>query len=150
MIQIVNDDIFNAFGHGCDAICHQVNCQGVMGAGLAKEIAMRWPEVKRDYKELCMEEEPSKLLGTYLDTPVEGGHIISIFGQNYYGRDNQCYTDYHALTWGFHRLDLAYWNRKIAIPYGIGCGLGGGDWSIVLQIIETQFINADVVIFRKG
>lgn len=33
-------------------ICHQVNCQGVMGAGLAKQIRIRWPEVYVDYKKL--------------------------------------------------------------------------------------------------
>ena len=39
MIRIILSDIFNAFGEGCEAICHQVNCQGVMNSGLAKDIS---------------------------------------------------------------------------------------------------------------
>ena len=34
-------------------ICHQVNCQGVMGAGVAKTIASRYPQVLSAYRELC-------------------------------------------------------------------------------------------------
>ena len=150
MIQIINDDIFNAFGHSCDAICHQVNCQGVMGAGLAKEIAKRYPEVKRDYEELCAEEDAERLLGTYLDTLVENGRIISIFGQENYGRDGQIYTDYAALGKAFSMLNRVYAGRKLAFPYGIGCGLGGGNWNVVLEIINVKFCDANVVIFRKG
>lgn len=34
-------------------VCHQVNCMGVMGAGLAKQVRNRYPGVYRAYKELC-------------------------------------------------------------------------------------------------
>lgn len=33
-----------------DIIVQQVNCQGVMGGGLAKQILMRYPEVPKEYK----------------------------------------------------------------------------------------------------
>ena len=28
-----------------DIFCHQVNCKGVMGSGIAKQIAEKYPEV---------------------------------------------------------------------------------------------------------
>jgi O-acetyl-ADP-ribose deacetylase (regulator of RNase III) len=31
-------------------ICQQVNCMGVMGAGLAKKIAQKYPIVKKEYE----------------------------------------------------------------------------------------------------
>ena len=34
-------------------ICHQVNCCGVMGAGLAKQIRDKWPVVFDEYKKIC-------------------------------------------------------------------------------------------------
>ena len=38
----------NLLDSDCDYICHQVNCQGVMGSGIAKQIRERWPEVYKD------------------------------------------------------------------------------------------------------
>lgn len=154
MIQIINGDIFNAFNDGCNVICHQVNCQGSMNAGLAEEIAKRWPEVKRDYQNLCMENGINQLLGTYIFTPIEEGGIVSIFGQAYYGRDkNRCYTSYGALARAFHLIHECLHVKKIAVPYGIGCGLAGGDWNVVMKIISNEFNYADhgpdVVIYRK-
>lgn len=28
---------------------------------------------------------------------------------------------------------------RVAIPYGLGCGLAGGNWNIVYEIIARQF-----------
>lgn len=154
MIEVKDSDIFNAFDDGCQVICHQVNCQGVMNARLAKDIAKRWPEVKRDYLALCAEVDADDLLGTYIFTPVKEGGIASIFGQVYYGRDkNRCYTSYAALTRAFRLIHESLHVKKIAIPYGIGCGLAGGDWDVVMKIIVNEFNytdrGPDVVIYRK-
>ena len=32
-----------------DIIIHQVNCQGAYGAGLAKQIANKYPKAKKEY-----------------------------------------------------------------------------------------------------
>lgn len=154
MIEVKNGDIFDAFKDGCQVICHQVNCQGVMNAGLARDIAKRWPEVKRDYLELCDEVTADDLLGTYIFTPVEEGGIVSIFGQYRYGKDpKRCYTSYAALDKVFHLMHERLHVEKIAIPYGMGCGLGGGDWNVIFQLIVNEFNCADqgpdVVIYRK-
>ena len=148
MIRIILSDIFNAFGEGCEAICHQVNCQGVMNSGLAKDISKVFPEVKEDYKALCMERGIKSLLGTYLDTPVEHGRIISIFGQAYYGKDGRRYTSYEALARAFGILNQTYAGKTLAFPYGFGCGLGGGDWSIVIKLMQDCFTNCDINIYK--
>lgn len=36
-----------------DIICHQTNCKGVMGAGIAFQIKRTYPEVFKKYKEFC-------------------------------------------------------------------------------------------------
>ena len=73
-------------------IAHQVNCKGVMGAGLAKQIRDKYPMVYEKYKDHC---QRGALLGDYIgcDTP-DHHYIMNIFAQDGYGRDKR-YTDYH-------------------------------------------------------
>lgn len=154
MIQVKHGDILKAFEEGCHIICHQVNCRGRMNAGLAKSIAECWPEVKRDYEELCLEQKAEDLLGTYLITPIDDHSVISIFGQLNYGRNSDvCYTSYEALKCAFQTMQRAFswWEfyPKIAFPYGLGCGLGGGDWNVVYQMIVDFFHDYDIVIYKK-
>lgn len=42
MVIYKNDDLLLS---DCNVICHQVNCKGVMNAGIAKSIRKRYPEV---------------------------------------------------------------------------------------------------------
>ena len=47
----------NILDSDADAILHQVNCQGVMGAGLAKQIRGRYPNVYEKYKNACVNDK---------------------------------------------------------------------------------------------
>ena len=62
-IPIIDGDIFEC---NDDAILHQVNCQGVMGSGVAKQVRERYPYVYKQYRQLCENaiEEGISLLGT--------------------------------------------------------------------------------------
>lgn len=42
MIEIIEHDLLML---DCDIICHQVNCQSVMGSGIAKQIKTKYPNV---------------------------------------------------------------------------------------------------------
>ena len=137
-------DILTLTGH---IICHQVNCQGVMGSGLAKQIRAKYPQVYAPYRAAC---KAGNALGTVLFVPVSDNNIIAnIFGQDKYGRDKR-YTDYAALQTAFHRVAEVARERNlpIAIPYRIGCGLGGGDWTTVYKIIMTELDGLPVRICR--
>lgn len=46
MIKYIIGDALNT---DCDILCHQVNLQGVMGGGIAKQIAQRFPNVESEY-----------------------------------------------------------------------------------------------------
>ena len=141
----------NITGHEL-IVCQQVNCKGVMGAGLAKQIRNQFPRLYEKYRQKCLTTRNSKeLLGevqfyfTYGDQPGMDFVIANIFGQDRYGRD-KCYTDYNALRKGLKEV------RKVAtplpartlttvrIPYGMGCGLAGGKWETVYQIIIEELI----------
>lgn len=43
MVEIVEDQDLLEFK--CDIFCHQVNCQGRMGSGIAKQIRNKYPIV---------------------------------------------------------------------------------------------------------
>ena len=43
----------NIFTTECDVIVNTVNCSGVMGAGIAYEFRLRYPDMFYKYKELC-------------------------------------------------------------------------------------------------
>ena len=42
-----------------DIICHQTNCKGVMGAGIAFQIKRTYPEVFKKYKDCLLYTSPS-------------------------------------------------------------------------------------------
>ena len=139
-----------------DIICQQVNCKNVMGAGLALQIKSKYPEVERAYHEICAIYKPNKLLGyAQMITCHDGKNIVNIFGQLNYGRDKQ-YTDYEALWSGLDSVFTSvatvgkYKGKTVAIPYGIGCGLAGADWSVVYQMLVelTTHYDYDVTIYQ--
>lgn len=148
MIKTVIGDVVEASE---DIICHQVNCQNVMGAGVAKALYTRFPQVKQSYHCYCKKfKNPEDLLGQvqFVDV-LPGKQIANIFGQLEYGRDShKRYTDYTALANAFNRIKISARGKSLAFPYGFGCGLANGDWGIVRNMIEEFFSDADVVIYQ--
>lgn len=152
MIKHIKCDIFES---GADVICHQVNCQGVMGSGIAKQVRERYPWVYAEYKECCSLSPDYILLGGYQQVYIDEKRVVlNVFGQRYYGYDKKCYTNYDALKQAFEDISKTYHNKIIAIPYLMGCARGGGDWNIVYKIIEEVFAdyNGEVLIceYDKG
>lgn len=151
MIEIINGDLLNA---EADYICHQVNCRGVMGAGLAKTLSDQWPRVKSDYLSFCSQYSAKELLGKAQIVEVDAAPIkgvINIFGQLNYGRSRtQQYTNYMALKEAFSFLNKKLAGETLAFPRGFGCGLANGSWSVVLNLIEENFPNCAIMIYKKG
>ena len=141
MIKHIKCDIFES---GADIICHQVNCQGVMGSGIAKQVKEKYPVVYKHYKRMCEIYSPKALLGTaqFIETdsvPFIG--IFNLFGQEKFGYDGKRYTDYVSLYKCLEKVKEETMDKKytIAIPYLMGCYRGGGNWNVVYKIIEEIF-----------
>ncbi len=120
---------------------HQVNCQRVMGAGLARQIRTKYPQHYIDYL-----NHEQKLGETVITKVTETLYIGGIFGQKFYGRGIR-YTDYAALEKGLTRAAAFADAQRLVlyIPYGIGCGLAGGDWKTVSEIIDRAAPHAVVI-----
>lgn len=119
-------------------IVQQVNCRHVMGRGLAQAIKEKWPVVEDAYR-----RKQWKLGDVQLVQVSSSLYIANVAGQDGYGTDKR-YTDYDALRTGLRRVNA--WatqkGKQIHIPAGIGCGLGGGNWDVVQDIIQTECPNA--------
>lgn len=150
MIHIVEGDLFTT---NAEVICHQVNCYGVMGSGVARQVKEKYPEVYLQYKTLCNSLENKEILLGYTqvikvsDKPFRC--IANIFGQLGYGYSRR-YTNYEAVYHGFERLNFMYDdNVSFAFPYNFGCGRGGADWNIILKMMEVVFKNREIYIYKK-
>ena len=145
MIDIRNGDLLDI---NTDYIAQQVNCRGVMGAGLALQIRKEYPSSYDMYRAICQKYAPEELLGRMFIC----GHIINVFGQLNYGRNRDIvYTNYSALIAAFQEINRQLPSDKsIAFPYGFGCGLANGKWETVLEIIKECFPDREIIICKKG
>ena len=133
-VEIVRGDLMEC---PAELIVHQVNMQGVMGAGLARTIRKRYPEVYAGYKENYRD---FRLGQNLYCTTKDGRVVVNMFGQNNYGK-NGLYTDYDALEQCLSSVAEICKKHEVTvgIPYGIGCGLGGGNWEEVYFRINRAF-----------
>jgi O-acetyl-ADP-ribose deacetylase (regulator of RNase III) len=150
VIAIVEGDILKAKE---DIIGHQVNCCGVMGSGLAKQLKDTYSNLHPMYKEFCDNHNPYELLGECHIVSAGSKKIANLFGQLNYGRKKVRYTDYDALRLALYSLGeyAARHEMTIALPWGIGCGLANGDWDVVYQMIDEVFENGEATLYKwKG
>jgi hypothetical protein len=104
-----------------------------MGAGLAKQLASKFPIVKQKYKEAYKKGEVT-LGSTQLIHISTSLYVANLAAQYNYGTD-KIQTDYNALKECLSKLPK---NLPIYIPYKLGCGLAGGDWKKVSKILEAE------------
>jgi len=137
LITLANEGNFQIIAHGC-------NCFNTFGSGIAKEIKERLPEA---YK---------------VDHRTKKGDINKLGNMTKYSYDNftilNCYTqysysnyepqlDYEALTLCLRKINNTYKSMSIGLPL-IGCGKAGGNWVVVLDIIEKELKDMDVTIVK--
>lgn len=132
-------------------VCHQVNCKGVMGAGLALQIRRKYPQLYAEYSIRCYSQ--NGLLGNVtIYEANENLIIVNMFSQYDYGRENKLYTNYHAFEKCLRQIsDLHSCNKDLNIyfPFKIGCGLARGNWKEISSLINFYIPNA-IICKRKG
>ncbi len=114
-----------------------VNCVGVMGAGLAKKFANRFPGVLNSYRHACA--EPKTLFpGNIIvlpqhDTTPPPKWVVCFATKDHWRNPSKIEWIEAGL------VVLVDWCKdheisSLAIP-AIGCGLGGLQWSVVRPMI---------------
>lgn len=123
-------------------IAHGVNCQGVMGSGVAKALRKKWPIIySGSYTELTKDPRIRKdLLGVCQIVRVNQDatlHVANCFTQIFYGIGGKfaCPNAIEISLSQVYGVAKIY-QQDVYIPK-IGAGLGGLDWEKdVLPIIE--------------
>lgn len=149
----IENRVGNIFEQGdINVIVHQANCYHTMGSGIAKIIREEYPEA---YEADCKTIKGTEKLGTYSTAFIKRGDrefvIANLYGQGGFDKRKQGLrdTNYDALHDALVSLrdDILKANEgtsrtiTIGVPYGIGCGLGGGRWGIVTAIIQVVFFG---------
>lgn len=135
-VNFENQDLLEA---DVDYICHQVNCQGKMNSGIAKQIREKYPEAYQAYMDWY--NSPSGSNGMYNNicvVPTENGkNIIHMASQFNYGYDGKRYTSYDAFWICLNNIaNIIPKGSKIGFPERIGCCRGGANWNVIVQMIE--------------
>lgn len=143
MVKIELGDILD-IDHGI--ILHQVNCQNAIGAGISGAIINKYPIVAEKYHELC--EEGVKLGQLQYVGTGTGVGFVNCFSQYNYGNSAKTgikYTNEDLLIDGIiytcEYFAVSDW--PVYVPWKVGCGLAGGDWSTVLSGIIDKSEHID-------
>lgn len=139
----------NLLDSDCDIIVHQANCLGIMGAGIARQIKFRYPEVYEadlNFKESLASK---KRLGKYSKAKVDDKIVVNLYSQFGMGIEER-QTDYEAMKEGLVKLCeniKSVKEVKIGFPYVIGAGLAGGDPEYIKQILNEVAKEYDRVFY---
>ena len=138
-LHVVRGDAVAALQRGdIDILGHQVNLRGVMGAGIARQIKGVFPRAFTAYSEAIAASDLA-LGDVQLVQVGDSRWVANIAGQQGIGRGRR-QTDYQALSAALRKLaDFTEGTAlRVGLPFGIGCGLAGGDWPVVSRTIEEM------------
>lgn len=157
LIELALDDTFDVIAHGCNCFC-------VQKKGLAVDMVKHFKtdtfEMERygwrgdinklgtidfgvfaliDKKAVTIKAAPVHLKDVHLV-------VANCYTQYMWARhNNQKPLDYEAITLCMRKLNKMFSGKHIGLPR-IGCGLAGGDWSIVSKIMYSEFQDCNVTI----
>jgi len=122
-----------------------------MGAGIAKLIRAKYPEVyAADCKTI---KGDANKLGTILPVKLENSsHPLYCFlnyNQFRYGRDRR-YVNYESFYQCLKHTKekcIELGMKSIGIPYKMSCANAGGSWSIIFSMIEEVFLDVNLDVF---
>jgi O-acetyl-ADP-ribose deacetylase (regulator of RNase III) len=137
-IQWVAGDLF-ANAYKVQALAHGCNCQGSMGAGIAKGFRDRYPKMYEEYRARCKAKPRRFNLGdTWLWKDKRRPWVFNLGTQEGYWRDRASYEAIEQSLQRMRGLADAEGVQSIALPR-IGVGYGGLSWKKVRPIIERVF-----------
>lgn len=106
-----------------DCLLHVCNNKGVMGSGIALEIKNRIPDAYTAYKyEDCI-----------LGVVTQGKRHLN------YGALAECLFEIYAEFPA---------SKVIGIPFKMGADRAGGDWNIVLELVEYFLKDFNVIVYE--
>ena len=153
LIKLAEEGEFDVIIHGC-------NCFNSLGAGLARQLAVKYPQVLKADKQT--EYGDREKLGTYTSAIVEIDNryfaVVNSYTQYKWSSGSDVF-EYAAFQRFLNNFIIPYSSEKpspkwkIGFPM-IGAGLAGGDWSRISKMIEnfserlTEFADVTIVEYQ--
>ena len=165
--EVSGDLIKLSFEGNFDVIVQGNNCHCVQGSGLAPQFVKAFKsdtfkmEDKKyrgdinklgtiDYEKLHLEDDK------WVKYPDDNGawvvhsmYVVNAYTQYNYGANHadgdKKPVDYEAITLVMRKINKIFSGLHVGLPL-IGCGLAGGDWSIVKKIIQQELKDCDVTV----
>ena len=139
-------------GDKYSVICHCCNALGAWGKGFVVPLGQKYPIAREKYlKFIKMTKEENRLGSVSFAKATDNIIVANIIGQYYtYPRDGKIPLDYEALEKGFRSVIEMFQTNNIPLTVHmpkIGCGLAGGDWNRVEEIIKNTFISSNIEVY---
>ena len=141
MLKYFEGTVFNA---GTEAIVNTVNCMGVMGAGIALEFKLRYPNMFKEYEEQCKIRLVK--VGKLTYHKEDGYHIINFPTKGHFKYPSKIEWIRDGLI-DFTKTYSQHDFKTIAFPK-LGTHNGGLPWDDVekLMLNHLQKLNIEVII----
>ena len=138
MIEVL---IGNMFESNAQTLVNTVNCVGIMGKGIAQEFKKRFPEMYKDYKNLCG-RGAVQLGQPYIFKTLYDKAIINFPTKNHWRAMSRLDDIKKGLDLFIEKYKQ--WGiTSVAFP-PLGCGNGGLEWEVVGPVIYQKLLTIDI------
>jgi len=142
-ILYIEGDVTKPIGDDNKLIIHCCNDIGKMGAGVAKVLYCKWPEVRKQYLQ-CKDFN----LGNVQFVKVESDIVVcNMIGQHDIRTMNKVAPiRYGAMNKCLEKIMIASKNNNASVhcPYLMGAALAGGSWDRIEQLIIENLCKQDI------
>jgi hypothetical protein len=118
-------------------IAHVVNDLGGWGSGFVVPLGRRYPAAERAYRTTLPKLGETQIVNVEPDVWVAN----MCAQRGFPSRDRPCALDYGALAACLRGLPV---DIAIQMPR-IGCGIAGGEWARVAEIVEASGLDVTVI-----
>jgi O-acetyl-ADP-ribose deacetylase (regulator of RNase III) len=123
------------FDSSAEILVNPVNCVGVMGAGLAKEYKLRYPEMFNHYARSCRSGRLRIGSLHVWEDEHTGKIIVNLPTKHDWRQDSTIEIVEHGLNALLNSPLLK--RHTISLP-ALGCGLGGLSWQDVQPVLDEK------------
>jgi O-acetyl-ADP-ribose deacetylase (regulator of RNase III) len=139
MLKIVDGSLLDS---DCQYVAHQCNCYSRRGAGLASAIfkAFPWADVYSNRSERGNDAALFGSITVHGDPKRNPRYVINIYGQLKPGKPSEgrdsAASRLEAFGKALDQIAGLPELKPIGFPYGICCGLAGGDWNKYERLLK--------------
>ena len=146
IIEIIDGDLLD-YPRGINTIVHSCNVSNIMGAGIAKQIKDKYPEAFEADRQAKLSGENRLGYFSFCKLNSElNKRVVNLYTQENIGEGRQVDYEafYQSIDYLFRAINTSPDGEKyiLGFPFGISCGLAGGNWNIIQAMINEVFVPA--------